>query len=288
MGGGLFDVMNTGLLLIIAAVMLYPIVNVLAISLSSYNAYIHNPLMIFPKDITFAAFIYVFVNPLILSGYVNTIIVTVIGTVLSVILTVTTAYPLARKGLKGKTLFLNLIIFTMLFNGGIIPNFYLMRSLGLINTLSALILPGMLNAFNIILMKNFFEGLPDSLEEAAKIDGAGDFYILWKIALPLSKPILATIALFSAVGYWNSYFNAIMYIRDRGKWTLQLILRDIISSAETQTLTSGGNMAELSQQLPAQSLKYATLVVVIVPILCIYPFLQKYFVKGITVGAVKG
>lgn len=162
-----------------------------------------------------------------------------------------------------------------------------MKSIGLIDSLLALILPTMLASFNIVLMKNFFEGLPANLEEAARIDGAGEIKILTDVILPISKPIIATIALFIAVSYWNSYFSAILYIRSQSKWTLQLVMREIISSAETTALTAGSNMAEYGN-LPTQSLKYATLVVAILPILCVYPFLQKYFAEGIMVGAIKG
>ncbi|AEE95924.1 carbohydrate ABC transporter permease [Mahella australiensis] len=282
-----FDIVNYTLLTLIAAIMLYPFLNVIAVAFSDYSAYLENPLMIWPRRINLAAFEHVFKDPLILSSYKNTIIITIAGTLISLLLTIMTAYPLSRKDLKGKPILMNIIIFTMLFSGGLIPNYYLIRSLHMIDTLWALILPGALGAYNIILMKNFFESIPDSLEEAAKIDGASDVYILFKIIVPLSTPIIATIALFVAVGYWNSFFSAIVYIRDPGKWTLQLVLREIIMAANTQLLQTGGNYAEMTN-IPPQTLKYATLIVAVVPILCVYPFLQKYFVKGIMLGAVKG
>ena len=284
----LFDIIIITFVTVFAAAMIYPFLNVIAVSFSSYNAYLNNPLMIIPSEFNFTAFMYVFADPSIKSGYINTGFITIAGTLLGTLLTVSTAYALSKRGLPGKKFFMVYVIFTSLFSGGIIPGFYLIKNLGLINSLWALILPSMLTSFNIVLMKNYFEGLPESLEEAARIDGAGEFYVLFKIIIPISKPIIATIALFTAVAYWNSYFTAILYIRDKIKWPLQLILREIISAANTQSLQAGGNLAEIGNMLPTQALQYATLVVVILPILCVYPFLQKYFVQGITVGAVKG
>jgi putative aldouronate transport system permease protein len=181
------------------------------------------------------------------------------------------------------------IILTMMFSGGIVPSFLLVRSLGILNTLWALILPMCFSAYNVILMKSFFENIPDSLKEAAAIDGGSEWFILSRIFVPLSTPIIATVTLFAAVGYWNSFFLAVLYIRDQGLWTLQLVLREIIMAANTAMLDTGGNYAEMSSRsIPADTLKYATLIVAVLPILCVYPFLQKYFVKGIMLGAVKG
>lgn len=281
------DVINYGTLAVISFIMVYPFLNVLAVSLSDYSAYIQNPMMIWPQKMSLAALKSVFGNELILTSYSNTILITVIGTFIDLCLLLITAYPLSKAHLRGKKIFMGLIIFTMLFNGGLIPNFYLVKNLGLLDTQWALILPRLLMAFNIILLKNFFENLPLSLEEAAKIDGASDFCILYKIMIPLSKPILATLALFIAVGYWNSFFEAVIYIRDPQKWTLQLVLREIIMAANTQMLQTEGNLAEMSAT-SSVTVKYATLIVAILPIVCVYPFLQKYFVKGIMVGAVKG
>jgi putative aldouronate transport system permease protein len=273
----------------VAVTMIYPFLNVFAIAFSDYTAFIENPMRIVPKNFTVSSFTYVMTNSLILSSYRNTLIITVVGTIIAVGITITTAYPLARRGMRGKKFFMNMIIITMLFSGGLIPEFYLIRSLGLIDNLWALILPPLLSAYNVILMKNFFQSIPDSLEEAARIDGASDLVILTRIFIPLSTAIIATISLFVAVGYWNSFFLAVIYIRDQGKWTLQLLLREIISMANTALLNSGGNMAEVNvESLPRETIKYATLIVVMVPILCVYPFLQRYFVKGTMIGAVKG
>lgn len=282
-----FDLVVYVLLALVSIVMIYPFLNVLAIAMSDYSGYLENPMMIFPKNFTLDAVKEVFRNPLVLSGYGNTIFITLVGTLLDLVLLTLVAYPLSRSGFRGKKIFMSPIIFTMLFNGGLIPNFYLIRSLHLLDTRWALIFPRLLSAFNIILLINFFQSLPVSLLEAAKLDGAGEWKVLYQIVLPLSKPIMATLALFVAVGYWNSFFEAIMYIRATDRWTLQLVLREIVMSSNTQMLQTGGNLAELGKTT-SESLKYATLIVAIVPIMCVYPFLQKYFTQGVMVGAVKG
>lgn len=278
-----FDAIVYSIITIISLCMLFPFINVIAVSMSDYSAYLKNPLMLWPKDLDWGAYNYVFTHPLLASSYKNTVIVTAVAVVLSLFITVITAYPLSKPDFRGKTIIINLLIFTMLFNGGLIPNYYLIRSMGLIDSLWALILPGLLGAFNVILMKNFMESIPQSLEEAAKMDGASELYVLFKIVLPLSTPILATLGLFTAVGHWNSFFNAVIYIRDNHKWTLQLLLREIIMSASLVD-----NQLEAQKYVMPETIKYASLIVVMLPIMCIYPFLQKYFVKGIMIGAVKG
>ena len=282
-----FDVFNYTILLVIGVAMLYPFINALAVSFSSYAGYLKNPFMVFPSEWSLEGFQYVFKNGLVMSSYGNTIFITITSTLLSLLLTIIMAYPLSKKGLRGKKVFMYILVFTMMFNGGLIPNFFLIKNLGWLDTYWALIIPGALGAYNVILMKSFFETLPDSLEEAARIDGASELIVLTRIILPLSTPILATISLFVAVGHWNSFFSALIYISTPSKWTLQLVLREILMSANSQLLASGGNSAEMNV-VPQETLRYATLVTSIVPILCVYPFLQKYFVTGITLGGVKG
>ena len=271
------------ILALLAAVMLYPLLNLIAVSLSSRAAYIRNPMMLIPHEITFSAYGLVAENKLFLSSYGNTIIITLLGTVISMALTATMAFPLSEQGFKGKGWIMPIYLFTMFFGGGMIPSYYLVKSLGLLDSLWALMIPGALSVYNAVLMKNSFEGLPVSLKESARIDGANDLVVFTRIALPLSLPIIATLTLFYAVGQWNSYFSAILYIQDRGKWTLQLYLREII--ANTVSLVDDGTKDET---MPIASIRYASLVWATVPILCIYPFIQKYFIKGMMVGAVKG
>ena len=268
---------------------LYPILNVIAVSMSSYTSYLKSPWMIVPYEFDFRAFQAVFGSSLIMRSYLNTIIITATGTFLTLFFTILTAYPLSRPGLKGKALFTSIVIFTMMFSGGTIPSFLLVKSLGLYDTLMAQILPGALSAFNVILMINNFRAMPESLLEAARVDGASEPYILMRIVIPLSNAIIACIALFAAVGYWNNYFSAVLYARKQSNWPVQLVLREIIMAANTAMLNADGNMAEMSlANIPTVSLRYASLIVVMVPIMCIYPFLQKYFTKGMMLGAVKG
>jgi putative aldouronate transport system permease protein len=284
-----FDVINYSLIGLLCLAMLYPMVNVMAVSFSSYSAYVENPTRIWPKNFNFAAYREIMSNPLLWSSYLNTIIVTVTGVIGGIFLYIVTAYPLSKGHLKGRKLFMVFIVFTMLFNGGIIPNFFLMRSLGFVDTLPALVLPLLFSGFSLILMKTFMENIPEELEEAAKMDGASEPYILFRIVMPLSKPIIATLCLFSAVNYWNNYFNAVIYIRSSANWPLMLFLNEMITSASLSQLNDGGNLAELGElAVTPETLQYAAIMVVMIPLLCVYPFIQKYFVKGIMLGSVKG
>lgn len=277
-----------GIVTLFAITTLYPILNIISVAFSSFPAYIRRPWMFFPTELSFSAFKTLSQNSNILNSYRNTIFITVVGTLLTLAVTTLTAYPLSRPQLRGKAVYMTLLIFTMMFNGGLIPTFLLIRGIGLYNSLWALIMPTLVSAYYVILMISFFKSLSESLLEAARIDGANEGYMLLHLVVPLSKPILATIALFAAVGYWNSYFGAIVYLRDRSLWPVQLVLREILLAAETASVRSDGNLAEMDLSLlPSIMLQYASLLVVMLPIMCIYPFLQRYFVKGIMLGAVK-
>lgn len=280
----MFDVCVYSVVTLICIIMLYPFLNVIAVAFSEYTEYLKNPLMILPSGFTLSAFKFVLKEGQVIVSYGNTIFVTVMGVLIGLTLITLMAYPLSRLRLKGRGIIMNIVIFSMMFSGGMIPNYYLVRSLGLIDSLWAVILPGAFSAYNMILMKNFLEALPDSLMEAASIDGASEPCILFKIALPLCKPILATLCLFIAVQYWNSYFTAMLYIRDRTKWTLQLVLREIVLA----NVQNGNNDPAQENYIVSISIKYASLLVVMLPIMLVYPFLQKYFVKGVMIGAVKG
>lgn len=282
-----FDLVNYALISLACVAMLYPFVNVAAVSLSSYSAYVQHPMMVWPHDFSLNAYQEIMSKPLLWSSYLNTIVVTAAGVVGGLLFYVLTAYPLSKRFLKGRRTIMLAVIFTMLFNGGIIPNYYLYRSLGLLDSLGALVLPSLLTGFSLILMKSFIEALPEELEESAGIDGASYPYVLFRIIVPLSKPILATLALFAAVGYWNNFFNAVIYIQSESKWPLMLYLRELIEAASM--IAQSGNAAEAGpNRLTSETLQYATLMLVTIPILCVYPFLQKYFVKGMLIGSVKG
>ena len=214
----------------------------------------------------------------------TTVLVTAVGTVVQLILTVTMAYPLAKRNLRGRQLILSLVVFAMVFSGGMIPTFLLIKDLGLLNSYWALILPAAINPFSLIIIKNFFQELPAELEESAKMDGATEVGILWRILLPLSKPVLATFALFYAVGIWNDSMSPLLYLSDNSKWTLQMYLRQVTASSD---LLGTGNV-DPNYIPPEQGIKFAVIVVATLPILVFYPFLQKHFAKGMLIGSVKG
>jgi putative aldouronate transport system permease protein len=242
---------------------------------------------IIPKNITFEAIASVFRNELVLSGYANTLFITVVGTVLDLFLVIVAAYPLSKGNLRGKRVFMGALVFTMLFNGGLIPNFLLIRTLHLNNNFLVYIFPVLISAWNMTIMRNFFSSISETLFESARIDGANDLVIFFRIVLPLSTASLATIGLFYAVSQWNAWFDSMMYCTDRSLWTMQLFLREIIRNVQSMDLLDQTAILPI-QKPPAESVQMATIVVATVPILCLYPFLQKYFVKGVMVGSLKG
>ena len=259
-----------------------PILLVIIYSFTPYDLYLKNHFDFFPSRLTLDAYRMVTNYRYIWTGYRNTLYITLFGSILSLIVLVLTGYPLSKRDLKGRNVYMTLWIITMFFSGGMIPNYFLIRTLGLLNNRWSLILPGLVSCYNLILMKNYIQGLPGSLEEAALIDGANDLVVLVRIVLPLSAPILATLGLFTAVGYWNSYFNAIMYMTKRANWPLQLVLRELLFESAVNEMTAMDERVSTPFLL-----KMASIVVATVPIMCIYPFLQKYFMTGLALGGVK-
>lgn len=229
-----------------------------------------------------------FRNPNILSGYMNTLIYVVVGTVLSVVVTAAGAFVTSRKDALLARPIMLCVIFTMYFSGGLIPLYLLVNELGLFDTRAAIILVGLVSTWNLIVMRTSFLSIPDSLEESAKIDGASPLVIFLKIYLPLSKPMLATMTLFYGVGNWNSWFNASIFLQDRGKFPLQLIMREILISNDMSSMTNMNTVGTYTNSMYQVLVKYAVVVIATLPILCIYPFLQRYFIKGVMIGAVKG
>lgn len=282
-----FDAVVYAILFLVAAIMLIPFMNVISTSISSNSAYIKNPAMILPSEITFHAYEEVLSSWLIPSCYRNTVVVTLAATTIGMLISVLIAYPLSKPDLAYKKVIIVFLLITMLFGGGLIATFYLIKGLGMFDTLWALILPGCVSVGNIILLRNGFESVPQSLEESARLDGANDLQVLFRIILPVCLPILATVTLYYAVGHWNSYFNAVVYINDRNKWTLQLMLREIIVSKNLGMITATGVEDAAMKEDTTQMVKCATLVVSMLPIMMVYPFLQRYFVRGLTSGAVK-
>jgi putative aldouronate transport system permease protein len=283
-GGRVFTVINGTLLFIIALVCFLPFVNVIASSFASTQEVVARKFILFPHTFSLDAYRYILSTPTLFKSLAVSIGVTGIGTLVSMILTSLMAYGLSRKYLAGRNILNFLVVFTMLFSGGMIPTFLVVKAFGLIDSYWSLILPVAINAFNLIIMRNFFQALPDSLEESAKMDGCSDFGVFLKIMLPLAMPSIATISLFYAVTYWNTYMTAILYINDSAKWPIQVLLRQIV-------IVSSGMQAEGSSVdvvPPAQTIKMAVIVIATVPMLIAYPFVQKYFVKGALVGSVRG
>ncbi len=277
---------NYLLITLLAFVCLYPFLNVIAYSLSGYNAVLSGRVNFYPIDFNLDAYKQILGKTQIWNSMRTTVYVTVVGTALSLVLTIFASYALSRQDLPGRKFLTGMILFTMYFGGGMIPTFLVVKGVGLFDTLGALFIPQSVNVFNFIVMRTFFRNLPDSLEEAARIDGASYVQVLVKIVLPLSLPIIATIGLFYAVGYWNTYFDALLYIQDPDKYTLQLRLRSLLFGEELNN--SNSNLEGMGTQVMTQSLKMATVAVSTIPILVVYPWLQKYFVKGVMIGSVKG
>lgn len=282
-----FSIFNYIFFTLLCIVMVYPFWHVIMMSLSSVEATAKGGVFLWPKGFNLETYAKVFNDPSIWSGCFTTILVTLSGTFFGTLFTATTAYPLSKKYLPFSKAMLLLVLFTMLFSGGMIPGYLLMKNLGLIDNRLSLILPGLVSAYNVIIMKSFFQSLPESLEESAKIDGATEVTVFWKIILPLSKATIATIALFTAVGYWNDYFSTVLYINTKERWALQAVLRYMLTNTN-QAMQSAGVSVAAATNVTAATIKSASVVVATVPILCVYPFVQKYFVKGVMIGGVKG
>lgn len=281
-----FDAINVVLLILLMLLTVYPLIYVLFASVSDAGTLMGYKGMLWrPLGFSLDAYTNVFRNPMIVRGYGNTLFVVLAGLVLNITLTAFGAYALSRKSLRYRKPLMLFIIFTMFFSGGLIPLYLTVKGVGLIDSLWSLIIPTAINTFNLILMKTAFEAIPDALEESAKIDGANDFVILFRIVLPLSMPVIAVMLLYYGVGHWNSWFNAMIFLQERSLYPLQLVLRGILLQGETNA-NSGASDDDAA--MLAATLKYATIIVATVPILFVYPFLQKYFVKGALIGAVKG
>ena len=285
----LMNMGNALLLGVIGFITLFPFLNVLATSLSSSRAIVSGEVFLFPVEWTVQAFRNLIEDGQLFVGMRNTILITLIGTGFNLFATVLAAYPLSRKRLRGRNGLLMVITFTMVFSSGIIPNFILIKSLGLMNSYWALWLPGLISTYNMFVMKSFYEGLPEELEESASIDGANDLVTLVRIVLPLSLPIVAALGLFYAVAWWNAYFNVMMYITSSSKLSLMMVLDQKINNVSEMLLsTGGGSEGAAVQNLTPEGIRAAAIVTAAIPILLVYPFLQKYFVKGVLIGSVKG
>ncbi|WP_145028390.1 carbohydrate ABC transporter permease [Paenibacillus sp. Y412MC10] len=279
-GSKLFDAVNIFLMSILIIVMVYPLVYVFSASISDNAMVMSGRVVLWPKAINLIAYERLLGNPDLWISYWNTIRYTAVQTLLSLAVTSAMAYPLAKKGLPGRPLILFLAAFTLMFGGGMIPTFLVVQNLGLLDTMWAIVLPSLVSTWYLFIMRTFFEGLPEELEDAATIDGCGTMQVFLRIVLPLSLPVLVSIGLFTAVNQWNSFFDALIYLNDRSMYPLQIMLRNII--------IAGSNVQGEGNTDYIETLKYAMITIATVPILCVYPFIQKYFVQGTMIGGIKG
>lgn len=286
-----FDIVNPLIMIFFLIIFAWPLWFIVIASFSNPSEVWQGNVLLFPKGFTLAAYKAVVEYKEIWIGYRNTLFYTVFGTLINLVLTVCAAYPLSRKEFMPRNFFMAMFMFTMFFSGGLIPTYLVVNNLGLTNTVWAMILPGAVSIFNVIIMRTYFvNSIPESLREAAQLDGVNDFQYLVKIVLPLSKPIIAVVGLYYGVGHWNDFFNALIYLNDKSLMPLQSFLRELLLSNQVTTGSLQGldaSAAAAKMQL-AQTLKYSAIIVSTVPVLCVYPFIQKYFVKGVMIGSIKG
>lgn len=284
-----FEGINIALLALLSMAVLYPLLFVISASISNPAAVLAGDMWLWPVDFNVTGYKKVLENKELLMGYGNTILYTGVGTTVNLVMTILAAYPLSRSQFWGRNAVTALFVFTMFFGGGLIPTYMVVKTLGLNNTMWALILPSAVSVWNILITRTFFQSsIPGELQEAASIDGCSDIGILLRIVLPLSAPILAVMVLFYAVGHWNAYFNALIYLTDRKQYPLQLFLREILIQGQMEQMVNSGDSSHAQAIMDEESIKYAAVVVTNLPIFMLYPFLQKYFVKGVMIGALKG
>ncbi|MFK7697036.1 carbohydrate ABC transporter permease [Paenibacillus sp. HJGM_3] len=283
-GETVFGYFNVLILALVSLSMLFPFLHIAAKSLSSEGHVLAKDILLWPRGFTTISFEYVLSNKQFYYSFLNSVFITVVGTIISMALTILAAYPLSRRNLPYTRLLMLLFVITMFFSGGLIPTYLVVKQVGILNTLWALILPGALAPFNLILIRNFFTGVPDALEESARIDGASNIRILASVYLPLSVPALATVGMFYAVGYWNAFFQAMMYITERRLMPLQMFLLQLVTDEKSSELV----VPDVFREVTPETVRAAAILCAVVPILFVYPFIQRYFVKGVMLGAVKG
>lgn len=284
-----FDAVAMGIISFLTLIVLVPLMNVIAASFSASTAVNAGKVLLWPVEFTLNNYRTIMKYKSVWVGYRNTIFYTVTGTMISVMLTLFCAYPLSQKKFSGRKLINKLLLFTMIFSGGMIPTYILVRDLKLLNSIWAILLPSAINVYNVTIMRNYIETtIPDELEEAARIDGCSYIKYFFEFILPLTKPIIVVIGMYYAVAQWNDYFNAFLYLTDNNLYPLQLFLRDILLNSQFDSSISGDPEAARAIQGLAETLKYVVIVVSTLPLMCIYPFIQKHFVKGVMIGSVKG
>ncbi|OMF38031.1 sugar ABC transporter permease [Paenibacillus sp. FSL H8-0548] len=283
-----FDAIVYAIAAVIIIIVLYPLLFIVSASFSDPAKVLNGEVWLLPKGVSLEAYTNILQNDKIWTGYRNTIVYTVVGTLINIIMTILAAYPLSRPDLPGRGAIMVLITLTMFLGGGLIPTYLLVKDLGMVNTMWALIVPGAIATYNLIVMRTYFQtSIPWELQEAAHMDGCSNWRLLFSVILPLSKPILAVMVLFYAVGHWNSYFSALIYIRDEALHPLQLVLREILMISQSAAV-EGGSVGLEDQILLAESIKFAVIIVSTLPVLIMYPFVQRHFVKGVMIGSIKG
>ncbi len=281
------EIVNIVLLILLAIVTIFPVLYIVSVSVTPITALAkYGRFQIIPREFTLEAYNFIlFQSSLVPRAFLNSVIITAMGTAINLIFTATMAYPLSRKNLPGRKFWLGFVLIPMLFSGGLIPLFILVKSLGMINTFWAVTLPGAIATFNLLIMKSFFESIPEEIIESAQLDGASDLVILPRIVLPLSKPVLATLALFYAVGHWNGFFHALMFLNTATLFPLQVVLRNILANLSGSEVS---DVLEAMETLPGETMKMAAVVISIVPLLIVYPLVQRHFTKGVILGSIKG
>lgn len=284
----IFEAIVYSVLVLWTVITIYPLIYVLSCSLSPAEDVYMGKVLLFPTAIDFSSYAKVLQSDMIWRGYLNTILYVTVGTLISCALTLPAGYVLSRRDFRPRGVLMTIFLITMFFNGGMIPTFLIVKSLGLMNNMFGFILPGALSVWNVIVVRTYMSSsIAWEIQEAAKIDGANDFLLFFSIVMPLAMPIVAVMILFYAVAYWNSYFNALLYLPDQSQWPLQMVLREVLIKSDS-SLAGGGGGSLIEQAYMAEAIKYTTIVVSTLPILFIYPFLQRFFIKGVMVGSVKG
>ncbi len=287
-GSKIFNLINGLLMALVIVITLYPLLYVLALSLSSSEYVQAGMVNLLPKGFNIESYKQVFADKHFWQSYGNTITYTVLGTLINLVLTSTFAFCLSRKDLIGRKTLNVLVVFTMFFTGGLIPNFLLVKNLHLYNSIWAVVLPGAINTYNMIIVRTFMQQLPEEILESGRIDGANDLQLFEKIVLPLSKPALATVGLYYAVEHWNAYFYPMLYLKDKAKYPLQVLLKEMIVDQDLSSVSQSAAEIIGNMQPTTDMLMGASIIIALIPILCVYPFVQKYFVQGVMIGSVKG
>ncbi|TBL79348.1 carbohydrate ABC transporter permease [Paenibacillus thalictri] len=283
----LFDWVNYSLLALISLACVFPFIYVFSVSFTDPKAYIPLKFYLFPDQWSLAAYKYILSTNSFLNALKSTVFITLIGTALSIVTSFTFAYALTRKTMPGRSIMLGAVVFTLVFNAGILPSYILIKSLGLLNSHWSLIWPSLTNAWSLIVIKSFLESLPSELEDSARIDGCSDIGVFLRIVIPLSMPAIAAFVLFFAVTYWNTYFNALIYLSDSKKWTLQVLVKTLVIDSDSTGVGQAGAGGD-DRIVPQETIRMASIMLAMAPILAVYPFLQKHFAKGVMLGSIKG